>query len=248
MKIEIKTTPGNDYYIRAEWEARPETPEAIAARCLRTFDSLTEIDPLFALWTCGVTDPIDLETVRDHYAEEVRAGVSRDDWREPEPECGYWCGGYTRNKPESRTFVLRCHAGSTIKTDFPNDATLETCSFGGTEPDPDVVTHRIFRIAMLAIVAAWEPVKAGAYSDHLIQLEERDTYFPRPWIQYLCPWLARRIAPPASAHVERLPDGGLLMSATTDTFDVGNPKHMSVAGDIAAAMAPLDRLPWPSES
>jgi hypothetical protein len=99
---------------------------------------------------------------------------------------------------------------------------------------------------MLAIVGAWEPVKAGAYSDPLIQLEEGDTNFPKPWIQYLCPWLARQIAPPASALVERLPDGGLLMSATTDTFDVDNPKHMSVAGHIAAAMAPLDRLPWPS--
>jgi hypothetical protein len=248
MKIEIKTTPGNDYYIRAEWEARPEAPQAIAARCLRTFDSLSAVDALFGFWTCGATQPNDLERVRDRYAEEVEAGVSRDGRREPQPEYGYWCGGYTRDKPESRTFVLRCRAGASIKTDFPNDATLETCSFGGTEPDPDVVTHRIFRAAMLAIVDAWEPVKAGAYSSLLNDLDEGDTYFPRPWIQYLCPWLARQIAPPASALVERLPNGGLLMSAATETFDVDNPKHMSVAGDIAAAMAPLDRLPWPSRS
>jgi hypothetical protein len=248
MKIEIKKSSSKAFYIRAVWEGRPESPEEIAARCLRTFDSLTEIDPLFALWTCGVTEPIDLETVRDHYVEEVQAGVSRDDWREPEPECGYWCGGYTRDLPESRTFILQCRAGATIKVAFPNDVMLRTSSFEGARPDPDVVTYRIFRAAMLAIVDAWEPVKAGAYSHPLIQLEEGNTRFPRPWIQYLCPWLARQIAPPKSALVEHLPDGGLLMSATTDTFDVDNPKHLSVAGDIAAAMAPLDRLPWPSDS
>jgi len=247
MKIEIKRSSSKGYYIRAVWEARPETPEAIAARCLRTFDLLKEVDPLFKLWTSAVTRPIDLEMVRDRYAEEVKAGVSRDDWREPQPECGYWCGGYTRSQPASRTFILRCCAGAAIKADFPNDVMLKTSTFRGAKPDPDVVTHKIFRSAMLVIVDAWEPVKAGAYSHPLIQLEEGDTRFPRPWIQYLCPWLARQITPPASALVERLSDGGLLMSATTETFDVDNPKHLAVAGEIAAAMAPLDRLPWPSQ-
>ncbi|ARN82029.1 Imm52 family immunity protein [Methylocystis bryophila] len=237
------------FYIRAVWEARPETPEAIAARCLRTFDTLTAFDPLFALWTCGRTGPIDLETVRDRYAEIVETGVSRDDWGEPEPGWGYCCGGYTRDLPPSRTLRLWCHAGSSVRTAFPNDAMFDTSSFGGATPDPDIVTHRIFRAAMLAIVDAWEPVKAGAYSRALMRLEkDRDTHFRAPWIQYLCPWLARQIEPPASALVEPLPDGGLLMSATTETFDVDNPKHMSVARDIAAAMAPLDRLPWPSRS
>ncbi|HYA79629.1 MAG TPA: hypothetical protein VED87_01705, partial [Methylocystis sp.] len=59
-------------------------------------------------------------------------------------------------------------------------------------------------------------------------------------------WLAQKIAPPTTALVERLPGGGLLMTAATETFDVNNPNHMAVADDMAAAMAPLDRLPWPS--
>jgi Immunity protein 52 len=248
MKIEIKKSGIQKYYIRAAWEARLETPEAIAARCLRTFDSLAEIDPLFKQWTCGRTGPVDLETVRDRYAEEVKEGVSRDGRREPEPESGYWCGGHTRDLPPSRTFRLNFCAGASIKAIFPNHVMFETSTFRGARPDPDVVTHRIFRSAMLAIVDAWQPVKAGAYSQALIELRSSGTYFPKPWIQYLCPWLARQIAPPPSALVERLPDGGLLMSAATETFDVDNPKHMAVAGDIAAAMAPLDLLPWPSHS
>ena len=248
MKIEIKKSGIHKYYIRATWEARPETPEAVAARCLRTFDSLAEIDPLFKQWTCGRTGPVDLETVRDRYAEEVKEGVSRDGRREPEPESGYWCGGHTRDLPPSRTFRLNFCAGASIKAIFPNHVMFETSTFRGARPDPDVVTHRIFRSAMLAIVDAWQPVKAGAYSQALIELRSSGTYFPKPWIQYLCPWLAPQIAPPPSALVERLPDGGLLMSAATETFDVDNPKHMAVAGDIAAAMAPLGLLPWPSHS
>jgi hypothetical protein len=248
MKVEIKTTNGKGYYILARWEARRETPEAIATRCLRTFDSLTRVDPIFALWTCGVTGPVDLEAVRDRYAEEVKAGVSRDDWREPEPESGYWCGGYTRGLPPSRTFTLQVCAGASINTAFPNDVMLETSYFTNPTPDPDVVTHRVFRAAMLAIVDAWEPVKAGAYSQRLVELNKGGGWFRRPWIQYLCPWLARQITPPTSALVEHLPDGGLLMSATTETFAVDNPMHMSAAGEIAAAMAPLDQLPWPSRS
>jgi hypothetical protein len=38
------------------------------------------------------------------------------------------------------------------------------------------------------------------------------------------------------------------MTATTETFDVDNPAHLKAAQDMAAAMAPLDALPWPSRS
>jgi len=72
-------------------------------------------------------------------------------------------------------------------------------------------------------------------------------YFREAWIQYLCPWLAEKITPPSTVLVEHLPNGGLLMSATTETFDVDNPKHLAAARDMAAAMAPLNALPWPSK-
>jgi hypothetical protein len=44
--------------------------------------------------------------------------------------------------------------------------------------------------------------------------------------------------------VERLANGGLLMLATTQTFDVENPVHMAAARAMAAAIAPLNALPW----
>ncbi len=55
-----------------------------------------------------------------------------------------------------------------------------------------------------------------------------------------------RLSATSTVLAERLPNGGLLMTATTETFDVDNPAHMAAAKDMAKAMAPLDRLPWPS--
>jgi hypothetical protein len=63
-------------------------------------------------------------------------------------------------------------------------------------------------------------------------------------MQYLSPPLARLVTPPATSVNDYLPNGGLLMSATNETFRVDNPSHMAVARDIAAATAPLNKLPY----
>jgi hypothetical protein len=97
------------------------------------------------------------------------------------------------------------------------------------------------------MVDAWEPVRGCATSRQLSQFDKSDSYFPPAWIQYLCPWLAEKITPPSTVLSEHLPNGGLLMSATTETFDIDNSAHLSAARDMAAAMAPLNALPWPSE-
>ncbi len=245
IPIEIKTTKSKGYYIRASWEERAETPDELAARFLRMIDSLKVIDPVFRLWTCGRKRPESFEEVRDRYAEEIAAGITRDDWREPVPADGYRFGALTRGTPRNRTFTLDCKGGSIIKYKFTNDVTLRT-SANNSNPDADVVSYRVFRPALLAMVDAWEPVRACATSRQLSQLDKTDSYFPPVWIQYLCPWLARKITPPSTVLSEHLPNGGLLMTATTETFDVDNPAHLKAAQDMAAAMAPLNALPWPS--
>jgi hypothetical protein len=234
------------YYIQSSWEARAETPDDLAARFLRLIDSLKQIDPVFNLWTCGAKRPKKFETVRDRYAEEIAAGVTRDDWGEAMPFEGYWFGAITRDMPNNRSFAVRCHAGSTVNRRFTNDV-LFTTSYGAI-PDQDVISYRIFRSALLAIIATWDPIRAAAYSDQLNDITGSKFCFREGWIQYLCPWLAQKITPPATALVEHLPNGGLLMSATTETFKADNPVHLSVARDMAAAMASLNKLPWPSDN
>ncbi len=244
--VEFKSD-SKSYSIHCNWEQRAETPEELAARFLRMIDSLKEIDPAFRLWTCGKKRPEKLEEVRDRYAEEIAAGITRDDWREPVPGDGYRFGARSRDTPKDRSFYVTCMGGSIIKRSFTNSVTLATDSVTGSRPDAGVVSYRVFRPALLAIVDAWEPVRARATCHPLIQLYKGDSLFPPVWIQYLCPWLAQKITPPSTVLSENLPNGGLLMSATTETFDVDNPAHLAAAQDMATAMAPLDRLPWPSQ-
>ncbi len=243
---EIKTTDSKDYYVRASWEARAETLDELAARFLRMIDAFKEIDPVFSLWICGRKRLVEFEKVRDRFAEEIAAGLARSDWGEPTPVYGYWFAAVTRDTPQDRSFVIRCNAGQTVPESFPNAVTLTTSS-PKLGPDPYVVGYRVFRPALLAMVDAWDPVHAGAYSQQLIERYGGDSYFSAPWIQYLNPWLAEKITPPSSVLAEHLPNGGLLMTATTETFDVDNPAHMAAARDMAAAMAPLERLPSPSQ-
>ncbi len=233
---------GRGFKVHAYWERRRETPDALAARFVRTIDNLHEIDPIFALWTCVSKRPKKFETVRDRYAEEVADGLTKDDWGKPEPINGYWFGAVTREQARNRSFSLSVHAGSTYPMPVPNDVLLSTNS--GFVPDSSVVTYKILKPALLAIVEAWDPVRCAAYPDALRALGKKGTYFREVWIQYLCPWLASLVAPPTSCIAEHLPDGGLLMSATMETFDVENPAHMAAARDIAAAIAPLNDLPW----
>jgi hypothetical protein len=236
-----------DYFISANWEARAETPDQLAARFLRMIDSLKEIDPVFSLWTCGRKRPEKLEEVRDRYAAEIAPAVVRDDWKKPVPQLGYSFGALTRDTPKARSFTVSCRAGSFVKDIFGNRVTLSTNAVSGSRPDADIVSYRVFRPALLAIVDAWDPVHARATSHPLVESYASSSYFAPAWMKYLCPWLAQKITPPSTALVEHVPNGGLLMSATTETFDVDNPKHLAVATAMATAMAPLDRLPWPSK-
>jgi Immunity protein 52 len=181
--------------------------------------------------------------MRDRYAEEVAEGLTKDDWGDPEPISGYWFGAVTRGQVRDRTFSLRIHAGSTYPKPFPNDITFLTNH--NSIPDAAVVNYMIFRPVLLAIVEAWDPVCCTSYPLAILNLVDKGIYFHESWIQYLFPRLASLVTPPpAPVIVERLANGGLLMSATKQTFDVENPAHMAAARAIAAAIAPLNELPW----
>ena len=247
MQEETNPTNSKDYFVSCSWERRAETPEQIAARFWRMIDSLQRIDPVFRAWDCGGPPAKPLESVRADYAREVAEGMFLDDEGKPLLNYGYWFSAWTRDTPRNRCFVVRCHVGSTVRSVFPNSVILETAAPEEVGPDPSVIGYELFRAALLCIVEAWEPLDANAYSYRLLDLNVKKLYFPAAWIQYLCPWLAEKIKPPASARVERLADGGLLMSAATETFDMDNLEHLAVACDIGAALAPLDALPWPSE-
>ncbi len=202
----MKRVYGLDFNVQAHWERRAETPEALAARFVQMIDHVQRIDPVFALWTCVSKHPKKFETVRNHYAQEVAAGVIKNDWGEPEPIQGYRFGAVTREQPRDSIFAVCIRAGSTYPWPFPHDITFSTNL--GFIPDPALTTYSVFKPALLAIVEVWDPVCAMSCPDPLLTQAPPNTYLHESWIQYLCPWLASLVTPPASCIAEHLPDGG----------------------------------------
>jgi hypothetical protein len=60
--------------------------------------------------------------------------------------------------------------------------------------------------------------------------------FHIPWIAYVAAEYAAGVALPRDILAERTPDGGLLMSATTQRLDPDNPEHVRRARIIAEVM------------
>ncbi len=232
-------------FISAFWSSRAEEPDRLAVRFLKHIDLLRDIGPLFALWISGANGPRKLEDIRAHFAKEIALRISKDDFGEVEPEGGYGFGAYTRGQPESLSYTINVSAGSHTGYPHENNVVFGTSSFMNAVPDPAAITYPIFKSALLALVEAWDPVDCYASSDDLLDLlprPERHEHFREAWMQYLSAPLARLIAPPSSAINDWLPNGGLLMSATNETFRVDNPAHLAAARDIAAATAPLNAL------
>jgi hypothetical protein len=230
-------------YIRACWASREETPEALADRFVKLIDRIRQIDAVFELWTSDSGGPKPFETLRNHYAEVVKSHISDDDFGDPVPVDGYWFGGYTRGQPDSRRYVINVHAGAhKPTTKNQNDLMFQTTTIA--TPAPSSVTYPLFKAVLLAIVDIWKPDDCLVMPEQLMDLMDLDRHFRDPWMQYLSKPFADLITPPGNVIVERFADGGLLLSATTETFDVANPAHLAGARAIGSATAPLEKLPY----
>ncbi len=226
----------NGYFITATWGPRAETPDEIATRFLRMIDALAPIDPVFRDWLYGRQSTLDAH--RAGFAKDIEKSIGCDDFGAVELNAGYWFGVRSPDSQSpDRRFVVNCHAGSGLHRPFSNEIVFEESAT--VQPAPELHNHRIFHAALLAIVDAWEPTTVEANCLWLVQRKKSDLPFRPAWMRYLCPALAKQAAPPTSAIVEYLPDSGLLLSATDQTFDIDNPQHVVAAEEIATALAPL---------
>lgn len=229
-------------YIRSCWAARQESPAELADRFVKLIDRLSAIDPVFALWTSGARGPKKFETIRDRYADVVKACMSRDDFG-PVPIEGYRFFAITRGQPESRSFSVMVHAGAyMLTTQNQNDVMFETSDMA--VPDPSSLSYSLFRSVLAAIIEIWSPDDCVVMPRQLMPLINLDRHFRESWMQYLSKPFADLITLPEDVRVERLSGGGVLMVATTDTFNVDNPAHLAGARAIGAATLPLEKLPY----
>jgi hypothetical protein len=233
---------GDGFYIRACWTARKETPAELADRFVKLIDRLSSIDPVFALWTSGAKGPKKFETIRDQYADVVKACMARDEFGEVPME-GYGFFALTRGQPKSRSFSVRVSAGAYLPvTRNQNDIMFETPY--QAVPDPSVISYSLFRSVLSAIIEIWSPDDCLVMPQQLMGLIDLDRHFRESWMLYLAKPLADLIEPPEDVSVERFSNGGLLMVAATETFNVNNPAHLAGARAIGAATLPLEKLPY----
>lgn len=243
------------YEILAYWGPRPESSLDIAPRILRMHDALTEIDPLFASWSWisrTKAIPMTSLTVEKVAALLEKEGRNLSDFeREPIVDFGYSFGTYNDHRGPCQTHVSG-NAGA-----YTGSATLDnlvTVVFRAREPaNAALINYRVFRATLLVLVktwnATWAYARPYALDDLLPSFEKKRATpsFHGGWLTYLAAPFAAKITPPRSAKRERV-NGGLLMVATEQTFQVDNPAHVAVARDIDAALAPINALPWPPDA
>lgn len=236
--------------IHGYWGSDKEGPAEFAGRFTSMLDMLGKIDPVFGNWIFvgGNEQPISVASLRqgNKLANFMKThSVVHDDEGKPEPNSGYSFGAINSMVTNPRSISIRIHAGTAPVRPFPNDAVLSTNL--RYEPDPAIIAYKVFAPAMMALVTTWNLVWCLAGPWKLNKLRPRssgnsESYFRAAWLTYLAaPW-SKAITPPRSAIAEPQADGGLLLAATRDTFDVGNPAHVAAADDILACLAPADAV------
>ncbi len=166
---------------------------------------------------------------------------------DPNPILGYSFSVLNSRLTNPKSLRIGVHAGSWRNYSvWSNTAQIETAF--RMEPDPTIVTYQTFKTVLIEFAEAFEMTFCIATPDALKKFWSEGPHFHFGWMNYVAPRFAPLITPPPSAIVEYRPNGGLLMSATNETFITANPQHLAVAREIEAALAPLNALPWPPDA
>ncbi len=232
-----------------QWSSRQESPEELALRIRQLVSRFQHITPHLASWFVWISkhEVRSVDFTLASLTKAIADKVLRDDFGNPSATGGYSFWAVNNDKPGFKPLglTLMLHGGGPSR----NFVHLDTDPF--VVPDPAIVTYPIFKEALLVMGETFESVWGWAYPADLIDLwpevprSRSGPVLRLAWITYVSSRLARLITPPASAIVERRPDGGLLMAATKETFDTSNPNHLAVAREILEACALLNALPWP---
>jgi immunity protein 52 of polymorphic toxin system len=244
------------YSVLAYWGPRRESPEVCARKLLEMFETLANIDPALGQWfwrdrTSGKPLPVAaLDTQNAARLLKQRQNLG-EVTRKPIPEFGYRFVVTNELPWGPRCLTLDGQlAGYTRAGMLANYVSLSTQPL---HPENQaIINFRVFRQVLLELARIWAATWCRAASSDLFELlptvdtRRRTPRISGGWMTYLAAPFAAKIALPHSGICEQV-DGGLLMSATQETFSVDNPAHVAVARDIDAALAPINALPWPPD-
>ena len=225
------------YYSQAHWYRRREDAASIANRFERYLDKLAGISPLLADMFVRVRKAgMPFETARPNLASLVQKTAERDEKGRMDAADGFAIGSRTRGK--NTNFSLLGFVGRDYHSPDMNNIMLSTDS--GFWPNQSLMTYPLFRATMLATIECWDPLLCVVQCSTLQPYMARGSWYRESWMTYVHPSLVHRVSPPEIPVVEPTPDGGLLLAATTETFDVDNPDHLEAARRICQATRHLD--------
>ncbi len=238
--------------INSYWGPRRQSPAEIASILRTMLDTLAAIDSLFSNWTfVGETRAVPLDQLHHQGLTSLLGHqVFTADDGEPIPSYGYLFSAYTGLRTDPRTLTLSGHAGGYMPSrSFTNVVRLETRP--PARDNEALLELDPLKAAMLAVVAAWDVTWASVYPAELVSSWAKPAgrpTFDLAWVTYLSPRFAPMIVPPRGVFVEHTPQGGIVLIATRDRFDVGNELHLAAARRIATALEPVNALPWPPDA
>jgi len=234
---------GNHFVFNFSWDYRERTPAEIGELILRSAEALGKIHPSLENWwfmDLVAHEFLPMDQARTKMATLVEQGLSTGEDGESSPRDGYFSTLTTDNERAEKV-NLQIHDGfQSHKEFFWNSGTFVTER--SRAPDPTFINGAVFEAAMMAMVRIWGAASARAFSGDLSKVPETSQrLFPPAWMTYLSAPLLARITPPTSVLSKPTSEGGLLMIATEETFDVANAQHMAAAWAISDALLPLTR-------
>jgi hypothetical protein len=237
------------YRIKSYWGPRDQTTEAIADHCLRMLDALVMIDPVFSRWFFDGRG--DQERPVGEITRVLPALINGCANEEPGDGSGYRFSFSNSGYRHARYIDILVSAGCRWSEPWLiNSVGLATIEQTFSPTDPQIVTLDIFRAALLAIARIWRVTWCAAYPTDLMRFWPKagKQHFKPAWMTYVSPRFAPLIVPTRAFETQRLTEGGILMVATRERFDVANAAHLAAAQVIDAAIAPLNALPWPPDT
>lgn len=231
------------FHVSCIIDNRPETLPAFGDRVLRTLDAVSRICPFCEKWKVADFSAgrmVALARYRTRMDELARRGVSRDDDGEPDPEYGYKIAASNDPRGSGRSVSMSFSSAGNSPAQPKGHAQWETDYL---EPaDPALVTYPVIRAVLQTMIEVCRPDYASAFTNDLAEYRLRPGRpFDMEWLRYLsAPYAARILPPPPTLLTERDSEGGLLLIAAEETFDVDNVAHMAGALAIREVTAPLN--------
>ena len=217
----------------SSWPARGEEPDAIGDRHRRFLDTLGEIDETLRPWWIGKKRYVPYHLVRDGLAALIGDDVKIGEDGLVERKAGYTILGVCSHPRQG--YSLIGHAGGVYETPASNELLLNTQ--GEAAVDTTILTYSVMKAIALTFIACWEPASCDVKSTRFDRELRQPVLFR--WMAYVPPAQVAHVDLIGVPFSERTPNDGLLLSATEQAFDEGNPVHRASARRIEAVTAAL---------